>query len=145
MTNTITRSEDSDIDVKIRKSAWYRSLYGYPRRKIEGHKNSAIFKFSWYFGRNYLLKFCWASNFYYIKKSINASFESPVYTPPWGSQNSIKVPGVRASNGSARTLNAQNILDLKRAQSIRFSKENSLLNWDCVSDFLISLLSEKIK
>ena len=59
--------------------------------------------------------------------------------------NSIKVPGVRASNGSARTLTAQNILDTKRAQSIRFSKENSLLNLDCVSDFLISLLNEKIK
>ena len=60
--------------------------------------------------------------------TINASFESPVYTPPRGSQNSMKVPDVRASNGSARTLNAQNILDLKRTQSIRFSKENSLLN-----------------
>ena len=43
----------------------------------------------------------------------------------------LKVPNV-----SATTLTAQNILDLKRAQSIRFSKENSLLNSDCVSDFL---------
>ena len=50
--------------------------------------------------------------------TINASF---------GSQKFNKGPGGRP----------------KRAQSIRFSKENSLLNWDCVSDFPNSLLNGK--